>query len=189
MELTVKCDDTQCVVTIDGKEYTYKMDENVSRETLADWFDMAIGCREWDEGVSSIQNWYYGYVSKTPWCATAICYLADKMGNDTLKKIGGKNENVYYMMMKCIECDRKQYGEFWNKGYTESIQIKRGDILFFNWDKGNMTSTSSKHVTVAEKDAEPLSTTIACVGGNQSDMIKVTTYPRESLYAVYRPNY
>ena len=136
------------------------------------------GAREWDGIVSGIQNWYYGYVSKTSWCATTISYLLTAVG------IPVKRENV-----KALYDFAKSsgIGKFYPKGDIERRvlgTIKRGDILFFLWNGFTMTETSDKHVTMCEKDAAGES--ILCIGGNQSDGINPATYDRKRLYGVWR---
>ena len=132
------------------------------------------GAREWDGIVSGIQTWFYGYVSKTSWCATTMSYLLTAVG------IPAKRENV-----KSLYDFAKKSGDGWL--YTKNDlpkTIKRGDILFFLWTGDMMTETSSKHVTMCEQDTN--GDMILCIGGNQSDGINPARYDRKHLYGVWR---
>ena len=132
------------------------------------------GAKEWDSIVSGIQTWFYGYVSKTSWCATTMSYLLTAVG------IPAKRENV-----KSLYDFAKKSGDGWL--YTKNDlpkTIKRGDILFFLWTGDTMTETSSKHVTMCEEDSD--GETILCIGGNQSDGINPARYDRSYLYGVWR---
>lgn len=136
------------------------------------------GAHEWDGIVSGIQTWFYGYVSKTSWCATTMSFLLTAVG------IPVRRENVK---------DLYDFGEKSGVGrfYTWSDvraripkTIKRGDILFFLWDGDKMETTSRKHVTMCEQDTD--GEAILCIGGNQSDGINPARYDRKHLYGVWR---
>lgn len=132
------------------------------------------GAHEWDGIVSGIQTWFYGYLSKTSWCATTMSYLLTAVG------IPAKRENV-----KSLYDFAKKSGDGWL--YTKNDlpkTIKRGDILFFLWKGSTMTETSSKHVTMCEQDAD--GEMILCIGGNQSNGINPARYDRKYLYGVWR---
>lgn len=153
----------------------------MAKTNLADWMqETAWGHSEWDGVISACQQWYYGYVSKTAWCATFVSWAAYHCG--ILHQIGGKNENVYNMMQAC---KNSGYGTF----YTDNtIQIKKGDILFYNWDGGTMTTTSSKHVGVAFVD-NANSNSVLTIGGNQKDKCCRLYYDRSYIQGIFRPNY
>lgn len=147
---------------------------------LNKWLEQnMLGHKEWDGVISACQMWYYGSVQKSAWCATSVSWAAYHSG--ILHQIGGKNENVYQML---LDCSSSGYGEILQ---GNAHKIKEGDILFFNWDSGKMSYTSSKHVTVAAEDCT--GDMIKCIGGNQDDMCKYSTYERKYLYAIFRPNY
>lgn len=129
---------------------------------------------EWDNIVSGIQNWYYGCMSKTSWCATTMSYLLTAVG------IPVKRENVKGLLDFAI---KSGVGRFYNK-YDLPKTIKRGDILFFLWSGDTMTETSRKHVTMCEQDTD--GEMILCIGGNQSDGINPARYDRKHLYGVWR---
>ena len=132
------------------------------------------GAREWDNIVSGIQTWFYGYVPKTSWCATTMSYLLTAVG------IQIKLDNVlrlYNFAKKSV------IGPFYTKNELPKT-IKRGDILFFLWTRGTMTEKSSKHVTMCEQDTD--GEMILCIGGNQADGINPARYDRKYLYGVWR---
>lgn len=132
------------------------------------------GAHEWDTIVSGIQTWFYGYVSKTSWCATTMSYLLTAVG------IPAKRENV----LRLYNFAKKSgAGKFYTKDELPKT-IKRGDILFFLWTGDAMTETSSKHVTMCEEDTD--GEMILCIGGNQSDGINPARYDRKHLYGVWR---
>lgn len=153
--------------------------------TLADLMADHRGETEYNGIVKTIQEWYYGSLVKASWCATAVSYFADQLG--ILSQLGGKNENVKKMMDACkIHQTRTHEGQFFTKVNIPS-RILKGDILFWLWEGNIMTSTSSKHVGVAEYNST--GQTIFCIGGNQKDKICTLEYDRKYLYAVYRPDY
>lgn len=132
------------------------------------------GAHEWDSIVSGIQTWFYGYVSKTSWCATTMSYLLTAVGIPT------RRDNVKGLLDRAINSG---VGHVYTK-YELPKTIKRGDILFFLWTGDTMTETSSKHVTMCEEDTD--GAMILCIGGNQSDGINPARYDRRYLYGVWR---
>ena len=136
------------------------------------------GAHEWDNIVSGIQNWYYGYMSKTSWCATTISFLLTAVGIPT------RRENVKALY---DFGEKSGIGRFYTHNDIKNgipRLIKRGDVLFFLWTGNKMTATSSKHVTMCEQDTDE--ETILCIGGNQSDGINPARYDRSYLYGVWR---
>lgn len=136
------------------------------------------GAREWDHIVEGIQGWFYGYLSKTSWCATTMSYLLTGAG------IPVKRENVkgLYDFGK-----KSNIGRFFTHNDVKNGipgTIKRGDILFFLWEGDTMETTSKKHVTMCEEDSD--GDMILCIGGNQSDGINPARYDRSKLYGVWR---
>lgn len=167
-------------VIVDGKEVT-KADTSSNKlytSELVEWFRQNRGAKEYEGMVANIQEWYYGYLSKTAWCATAVSYAANQCG--LLDAIGGKNENVYNMMLACSKSTK---GKFYSKAEIPT-KIKKGDILFWLWSGSVMRATSSKHVNIAEYDSD--GDTVFGIGGNQKDKICTLEYNRSQLYAVFR---
>lgn len=152
---------------------------------LAELFKQHNGTREYTGIVDTIQKWYYGFVSKTSWCATSTSYFMYKLGK--LEKIGGKSENVYHMMNKCKAYADTHKGEveFFDKAHIPS-KLKKDDILFWLWS-GEMCVTGNKHVGICAEDTS--AQYVPCIGGNQKDMICTAYYDKAQLYAVYRWNY
>ena len=146
---------------------------------IADMFAEHRGDKEYTGIVKTIQEWYYGYLSKTAWCATAMSYFASQVGY--ISAIGGKNENVYNMLQAC---KNSGCGVVYEKGNIPATILK-GDILFWLWSGETMTSGSSKHVNIAEYDSIN-GGNIFAIGGNQKDKICTLEYTRDNLYAVYR---
>ena len=155
-------------------------------KTVTDLFEKYIGTKEYNGIIATIQKWFYGEMMRDAWCATSMSYFMHELG--ILKQIGGKNENVYCMM----EASRKSgYGKFYYaRQIPENMLVKRGTIIF-NLNSGTkMTEGSSKHVTSAYEDFTYSGTGhYQGLGGNQSDMIKVTRYTQGKIYAIFVPEY
>ena len=145
---------------------------------IVDFLKRYEGAKEYDSIVTAIQKWYYGSLVKTPWCATCMSWVFNQLGIPV-----DKAENVYTLMRNCQYTATQGHGTFYSK--SEIPELKKGDVCFLLFTGTTMTTTSSKHVTafVENVGAER----IRCIGGNQSDQIKVSDYIRSSLYAVYRP--
>ena len=162
----------------------------MSKKTVTDEFEKYIGVKEYDGIVAVIQEWFYGYLYKGAWCASSESYFFNKLG--ILDQLGGKNENVYEMMEACRKASartgvgRFRYQVEIGKGET----IKRGTVIF-NLNSGtHMTPDSSKHVTNAYEDFTYKGEgNFKALGGNQSDMIKVSQYSQKKIYAIYEPDY
>lgn len=169
-------------VTIDGVNYVPEIaTQNNTKSTIVDELSKYRGTQEYNGIVSTIQTWFYGKLIKQAWCATCISYFANLCG--ILEQIGGKNENVYNML---IACRNTHPDRFYSRDNLPAT-IKKNDILFWLWSGDTMNAGSSKHVGVAEYDSD--SDIIYCLGGNQKDKICTLAYNRKYLYAVYRPKY
>ena len=149
-------------------------------ERIFDGFDANRNVLEYNGIVGDIQRWFYGSLVKDSWCATSMCYFADKAG--CLDAIGGKHDNVYDMMNACMVADAKGLGTFYDKQHLPE-KIPQYAILFWLWSGSTMTASSSKHVGMAEYASS--GDTIYCIGGNQSNKICTKAYDREDLYAIY----
>lgn len=161
--------------------------------TITDLFEPYIGTKEYDGVIAEIQEWFYGThgtIVRAPWCATSVSYFANKDG--ILDQLGGKNENVYDMM-KATEkaCKETGVGTFYYKTQIPNdYVIKRGTIIFLLYGGGVMKETSSKHVTTAYEDFKYSGFGLCrCLGGNQSDMIRVSQYAQTNIYAIFAPKY
>lgn len=143
-------------------------------EQMVEQLEKWKGAKEWDGIVSGIQTWFYGFMSKTSWCATTMSYLLTAVG------IPVRKENVKDL----YDFGQKSgAGLFYNKNELPKT-IKRGDILFFLWTGYTMREKSSKHVTMCEEDTD--GEAILCIGGNQHDGINPARYDRRYLYGVWR---
>lgn len=164
-------------VTIDGVEYVPKEDGEESVLTVVDVFEKYRGTREYDGVVAVIQKWYYGSVVKAAWCATSMSWALAQLG--LMKKtIGTKQENVY-LFEKALEnnlCQEVEYPD----------DAKAGDIIILNFS-ARWSITANKHVTAFTGQRE--GDVFYCIGGNQSDSIKVTGYNRTSIRSIWRPAY
>ena len=149
-------------------------------ERIFDGFDANRNVKEYDGIVGDIQKWFYGSLVKDSWCATSMCYFANKAG--CLDAIGGKHDNVYDLMNACMVADAKGYGKFYDKAHLPH-RIPQYAILFWLWSGTTMTAGSRKHVGMAEFASS--GDTIFCIGGNQSDKICTKAYSRDNLYAIY----
>lgn len=126
----------------------------------------------------TVQEWFYGTVVESAWCATAISYLAEQTGLLTRKE---GDENVFWLMETFRDLDGKK-GTFYS---TPPQTIQKGDILFWLWEGDKMTFSSKKHVGLAEYNSA--SDKIYCIGGNQKNKVCTLEYDRKYLYAVFRP--
>lgn len=146
---------------------------------IVDFLARYEGAKEYDGVVAIIQKWFYGSLVKAPWCATCMSWVFNQLGIPV-----DKAENVYTLMRNCQYAATQGHGTFYSKSELPP-ELNRGDVCFLLFSGTTMTITSSKHVTAFIKDSG--NGRIRCIGGNQSDQIKVSDYNRSSLYAVYRP--
>lgn len=146
--------------------------------TILEQFERYKGTREYDGIVRVIQEWFYGYFKEDAWCATSVSYFAAQCG--ILDQIGGKNEGVWEMYNKCKVAHKG--GRFYDYGDIPD-SIPRGAIVF-------LLRKGASHVTVAyESRTYNQYNYLACLGGNQSDMIRVSNYPMGQIQAVFVPEY
>lgn len=147
-----------------------------------DGFDANRNILEYEGIVGDIQRWFYNSkdVVKSAWCATSLCYFADRAG--CLDRIGGKHENVFDMLRACEACAKEGKGKFYSREHLPD-KIPQYAICFFLWSGNLMAQSSSKHVCMAEYASS--GSTIYCIGGNQSDKICTKEYARDKLYAIY----
>ena len=149
-------------------------------EKVYNEFVARYGARQWDATVQAIQTWFYGSMVYDNWCASSLCYMADQAG--CLNRIGGKHDNVYDMMIACQVAAAANLGTFYTKAQLPAT-IPPYAVCFWLWSGTTMTSTSSKHVNLSELDNGD--GTLTCIGGNQSDQIRSSTYNKNRLYAIY----
>lgn len=164
---------------IDTDSGTCTLYNTNSPSNVADFLAQYEGAREYEGIVADIQKWYYGSLVKAPWCATCMSWVFHKLGIPV-----DKAENVYTLMRNCQYAATQGHGTFYSKSELPP-RLEKGDVCFLLFTGTTMTTTSKKHVTACVEDSRLGS--IRCIGGNQSDQIKVTVYDRGVLYAVYRP--
>lgn len=160
-------------------------------KTLTDMFEPYMGTKEYDGIVRTMITWYYnGGFAKVAWCAISMSYMANQLG--LLDQFGGKNQNVYEMLVDVEKTVKKTgMGQVWRRDkLTKGMTIKRGDVVFILKSDPPMSSSSAKHVTSVYQDFAWKGTgTFQTLGGNQSDYIQKKLYPQSQVYAIFRPNY
>lgn len=160
-------------------------------KTVTDLFEPHIGVKEYNGIVATIQRWYYETQSivRDSWCSTSMSYMLNELG--LLDKIGKKQENVYYMMKMCEDAAKRGVGTFYYRDkIPANFNILRGTIVFMLNSDPPMTASSSKHVTsMYENTKWRGSGNWKALGGNQSDMIRVSQYAQARIYAIYIPPY
>lgn len=127
---------------------------------------------EYDGFVATIQKWFYGSVVQASWCATTISYLLAQVGLEDLK-----SENVKTLLDKISASGKFEL-------LDKTCDVERGDILFWLWSGNIMTTSSSKHVGIAEHPST--GSIIYCLGGNQKDKICTLGYDRKHLFCIAR---
>lgn len=130
------------------------------------------GDTEYNGFCATIQKWFYGSVVEASWCATTISYLLAQVGLGELKA-----ENVKTLLDKISASGKFEL-------LDKTCDVERGDILFWLWSGNVMTTSSSKHVGIAEYDST--GNTIYCLGGNQKDKICTLGYDRKYLFTIAR---
>ena len=160
-------------------------------QTVTDLFEKHLGAHEYDDFVTKMIKWYYGGgFAKVAWCAISMSYMANELG--ILDQFGGKNQNVYEMLVDVEAAVKKTgKGQVWRKEkLTKGMQLKRGDVVFILKSDPPMTSGSAKHVTSVYEGFQWKGTgTFNTLGGNQSDYIQKKLYPQSQVYAIFRPDY
>lgn len=161
-----------------GTAIPYKTSASDTGKDMVTILQAHRGEQEYDGFCKTVQEWYYGSLVEAAWCATAVSYLACQVG---LLGESAKNDNVFWLMETFKGLDGNK-GTFYN---TPPQTIQKGDILFWLWEGDKMTSTSNKHVGLAEYDSA--ADKIYCIGGNQKNKVCTLEYDRKYLYAVFRP--
>ena len=159
-------------------------------KTVTDEFEKYIGTKEYNGIIADIQRWYYGYVSKTAWCATSMSKFMNNLG--LLDQIGGKNENVCEMMWDTERAHIKLgKGRFYQRDdIPTGMQIPRGSIAFMLWYGKMEPGNPGKHVTSVYKAFEwTKSGKFKALGGNQANGINLKEYNIGNIYAIFIPDY
>ena len=160
-------------------------------KTVTDLFQEHLGAHEYDSFVTKMIKWYNdGGFAKVAWCAISMSYMMNQLG--LLDQIGGKNQNVYRMLVSTAAANKKTgKGKLlYRKDLKSGDVIKRGSIIFILKSAAPMTELSEKHVTSAYEDfVYNGSGWFDSLGGNQSDYIQVKKYGQKNIYAVFVPDY
>lgn len=130
------------------------------------------GDPEYNGFCATIQNWFYGSLVKASWCATTISYLLAQVGLSEIK-----SDNVKTLLDKVAASGKFEL-------LDKTCDVKRGDLLFWLWSGNIMTTSSAKHVGIAEHDST--GKTIYCLGGNQKNKICTLAYDRKYLFTIAR---
>lgn len=165
-------------IVINGNHYNKEVTPSTAL-TATDVFKVYEGTQEWNGIIRTIQEWFYGAMSKTPWCATSLCWVLAQLGlrEYTLR---GKSDNVFDLNTRLADAVANDRCD------TIGINnIKYGDIIIFSWSTP-FSISAAKHVACAIKNN---GNTVTCIGGNQSDSISVAEYSIDKIHAVYRPHY
>lgn len=94
---------------------------------------------------------------EVPWCAAFVSRVLEESG--------------YKSSHSAWAFDFSNYG-------TKS-ELKAGAIVVFKW------ATGGGHVSIIDHMVDEH--TVACCGGNQSDMVKISQFPRASIIALRWP--
>lgn len=88
--------------------------------------EKSLGLGEYPDNTNYITNWYG--LNGQPWCDQAITYWAWKSGNAASAVFGGK----YAYTVAHAQAFR-DHGQW----HTDIAGIRRGDIVFFDWNGSN----------------------------------------------------
>lgn len=155
-------------------------EKKVPIRTVADVFEKYRGAREFTGIVAEIQKWYYGSVVKADWCATSMSWALGRLGILAVT-IGKKQENVFHT---ANQLEKVGTATKVNKNGA----LKRGDIVIIQ-HTSSWHVTARKHITSVYADTNIGTTYVPCIGGNQADQIKVSSYERSKIREVWRPDY
>lgn len=140
-------------------------------ETAISFLTRHIGTKEYDGIVADIQTWFYGHLVKAPWCATCVSYVLSHIYNYNCKY-----ENVYHL-------------NNWAKSTLMQVpdiaDAKENDLVIISFG-GPLSVTTRKHATFYTGKRDD-SGNYLCLGGNQSNSIRISAYSPSDIYAVYQP--
>lgn len=94
---------------------------------------------------------------EVPWCAAFVCRVLDECGLPSTKSAAA----VSYAH------------------YGHPSALIPGSIVVFKWASGGHHVTFCHHLVDHDY--------VACIGGNQSDMVKISVFPRKYILAVVIP--
>lgn len=97
---------------------------------------------------------------EVPWCAAFICRLMDEC------KLGSTHSAAAV--------------SYASHAWGQASDLVPGAIVVFKWAGGGHHVSIVDHVIDKER--------VACIGGNQSDMVKLSIFPRASIISVRMPH-
>lgn len=101
---------------------------------------------------------YHARHDEIPWCAAFVGWCLDKAG------VGGTKNAAATSYL----------------GWGEPCELAPGCIVIFRWESGN------HHVAFCDKIIDI--DTVACVGGNQKDAVRVSNYGRKHILRCRMPH-
>ena len=140
-------------------------------ETAISFLTRHIGTQEYDGIVADIQTWFYGHLVKAPWCATCVSYVLSHIYNYNCKY-----ENVYHL---------NNWAKLTLMQVPDIANAKENDLVIISFG-GPLSVTTRKHTTFYTGKRDD-SGNYLCLGGNQSNSIRISAYSPSDIYAVYRP--
>lgn len=115
---------------------------------------------------STVKN-LFGFADSVPWCASFVCWVLEKCGLPSTNSAAARS----YV---------------WGKwGYSVKADPLPGDVMVY-WRGSkpkDMMAKGNGHVTFFLKRAGNID---YCLGGNQGDMVNISTYGRDRLIGVKR---
>lgn len=100
---------------------------------------------------------YKAHHDEVPWCAAFVCRMLEETHNKSTKSAAAASYENFGL----------------------ASELKPGCIIVFKWPGGGHHVTFCHHIVD--------STHVACIGGNQSDMVKISVFPRHSIVATRWP--
>ena len=94
---------------------------------------------------------------EVPWCAAFMCRVLEESGFKSTKSAAA------------ISFEH----------YGSPVDVKPGAILVFQWAGGDHHVTMVHHIVDENY--------VCCIGGNQSDMVKLSVFPRNRIIACRWP--
>lgn len=141
-------------------------------DTAIKFLTRHIGTQEYDGIVADIQTWFYGHLVKAPWCATCVSYVLSNIYDYACKF-----ENVYHLNNWAKNKSRMQV--------VDPSEAQENDLVIISFG-APLAVTSRKHTTFYTGKRDD-SGNYLCLGGNQSNSIRISAYSPSDIHAVYRP--
>ena len=133
--------------------------EAAANSTIVGW------ARRIGEIYPDMASYCAQYTSSTiAWCGLTVAYC---MATNGIRPVFGSTD-----------VDKFLYALAWRQFGTQASSPQAGDVLVFDWGDG------SHHVTLYEQTQGG---SYICRGGNQSDSVKLSTFPISRCIAIRRP--